>query len=95
MENGNADDDDDDDVDLFGSDEDDEETARIKQERLDAYAAKKSKKPAIIAKSSILLDVKPVNKLPLPLYPASLLTGSEWFQVTRLCLCSGMTRPIW
>lgn len=76
MENGNADDDDDDDMDLFGSDEDDEETARIKQERLDAYAAKKSKKPAIIAKSSILLDVKPVNKSALPLYPVSLLAGS-------------------
>lgn len=58
MENG--DDDDDDDVDLFGSDEEDEETARLKQERLDAYAAKKAKKPALIAKSSILLDVKPV-----------------------------------
>ncbi|KAM7379517.1 hypothetical protein PAMP_005063 [Pampus punctatissimus] len=53
------DDDDDDDIDLFGSDEDDEESARLKQERLDAYAAKKSKKPALIAKSSILLDVKP------------------------------------
>ncbi|XP_029687310.1 elongation factor 1-delta-like isoform X2 [Takifugu rubripes] len=52
-------DDDDDDLDLFGSDEEDEDTARIKQERLDAYAAKKSKKPALIAKSSILLDVKP------------------------------------
>lgn len=60
MENGDDDDDDDDDVDLFGSDEDDEEAARIKQERIDAYAAKKSKKPALIAKSSILLDVKPV-----------------------------------
>ncbi|XP_075877813.1 eukaryotic translation elongation factor 1 delta a (guanine nucleotide exchange protein) isoform X2 [Nelusetta ayraudi] len=61
-ENGNAAaaaDDDDDDIDLFGSDEDDEEASRIKQERLDAYAAKKSKKPALIAKSSILLDVKP------------------------------------
>lgn len=56
VENG----DDDDDLDLFGSDEEDEDTARIKQERLDAYAAKKSKKPALIAKSSILLDVKPV-----------------------------------
>ncbi|XP_042353525.1 uncharacterized protein LOC121951314 isoform X2 [Plectropomus leopardus] len=55
----NADDDEDDDIDLFGSDEEDEEAARIKQERLDAYAAKKSKKPALIAKSSILLDVKP------------------------------------
>lgn len=60
VENGGADDDDDD-MDLFGSDEDDEETARVKQERLDAYAAKKSKKPALIAKSSILLDVKPVR----------------------------------
>ncbi|XP_036939244.1 eukaryotic translation elongation factor 1 delta a (guanine nucleotide exchange protein) isoform X3 [Acanthopagrus latus] len=58
MENGD-DDDDDDDIDLFGSDDDDEEAARIKQERVDAYAAKKSKKPALIAKSSILLDVKP------------------------------------
>lgn len=53
--------DDDDDFDLFGSDEEDEEAARIKQERLDAYAAKKSKKPTLIAKSSILLDVKPVR----------------------------------
>lgn len=67
MENGNtaaAAADDDDDIDLFGSDEDDEEASRIKQERLDAYAAKKSKKPALIAKSSILLDVKPVNHPP-------------------------------
>lgn len=52
--------DDDDDVDLFGSDEeDDAEADRIREERLAAYAAKKSKKPALIAKSSILLDVKP------------------------------------
>ncbi|XP_042076157.1 eukaryotic translation elongation factor 1 delta a (guanine nucleotide exchange protein) isoform X5 [Haplochromis burtoni] len=50
---------DDDDIDLFGSDEEDEEAERIKQERLEAYAAKKAKKPALIAKSSILLDVKP------------------------------------
>lgn len=57
----NNNDDDDDDMDLFGSDEEDEEAARIKQERVDAYAAKKSKKPALIAKSSILLDVKPVR----------------------------------
>uniref|UniRef100_A0A3P8PWX1 Eukaryotic translation elongation factor 1 delta a (guanine nucleotide exchange protein) n=1 Tax=Astatotilapia calliptera TaxID=8154 RepID=A0A3P8PWX1_ASTCA len=32
---------DDDDIDLFGSDEEDEEAERIKQERLEAYAAKK------------------------------------------------------
>ncbi|BFG04805.1 probable elongation factor 1-beta [Drosophila madeirensis] len=52
--------DDDDDVDLFGSDEEeDAEAERIKQERVAAYAAKKSKKPALIAKSSVLLDVKP------------------------------------
>uniref|UniRef100_UPI0037E86014 elongation factor 1-delta-like isoform X2 n=1 Tax=Semicossyphus pulcher TaxID=241346 RepID=UPI0037E86014 len=55
----NGDDDDDDDIDLFGSDEDDEEAERLKQERVAAYAAKKAKKPTLIAKSSILLDVKP------------------------------------
>ena len=46
-------------MDLFGSDEDDEEAEKIKEERVKAYAEKKSKKPALIAKSSILLDVKP------------------------------------
>jgi len=50
---------DDDDVDLFGSDEEDAEAEKIKEERLKAYAEKKSKKPAVIAKSSIVLDVKP------------------------------------
>lgn len=50
----------DDDVDLFGSDEeDDEEAEKLKAERVKAYSEKKSKKPALIAKSSILLDVKP------------------------------------
>ncbi|EAT47998.1 AAEL000951-PB [Aedes aegypti] len=33
--------------------------AKLKEERLAAYNAKKSKKPALIAKSSIILDVKP------------------------------------
>jgi len=52
--------DDDDDVDLFGSDsEDDEAAAKVREERLAAYNAKKSKKPALIAKSSIILDIKP------------------------------------
>ncbi|KAM8875160.1 eukaryotic translation elongation factor 1 delta b (guanine nucleotide exchange protein) isoform 3-T5 [Spinachia spinachia] len=51
-------DDDDDDIDLFGSD-DDEEAAQLKEKRLKEYAEKKAKKPGIIAKSSILLDVKP------------------------------------
>ncbi|XP_055594583.1 probable elongation factor 1-beta [Uranotaenia lowii] len=53
--------DDDDDVDLFGSEDEEEsaEAAKLKEERLAAYNAKKSKKPALIAKSSIILDVKP------------------------------------
>jgi len=52
---------DDDDVDLFGSDSEgeDAEAAKVREERLAAYAAKKSKKPALIAKSNIILDVKP------------------------------------
>lgn len=56
-----ASDEDDDDIDLFGSDDDEaeEEAARIKEQRLAEYAARKAKKPAIVAKSSILLDVKP------------------------------------
>merc|ERR1712039_1038077 len=56
------DDDDDDDVDLFGSDDEEEESEdakRIREERLAAYHAKKSKKPAVIAKTSVLLDCKP------------------------------------
>ncbi|XP_019760382.1 probable elongation factor 1-delta isoform X2 [Dendroctonus ponderosae] len=53
--------DDDDDVDLFASDSEEEsnEASKIREERLAAYAAKKSKKPALIAKSNIILDVKP------------------------------------
>nr|XP_060631960.1 elongation factor 1-delta isoform X3 [Anolis sagrei ordinatus] len=55
-----AEEDEDDDIDLFGSDEEeDQEAARIREERLKQYAEKKSKKPGLIAKSSILLDVKP------------------------------------
>lgn len=50
---------DDDDLDLFGSDEEEvAEATKIREERLKAYAEKKSKKPAVIAKSSIVLDVK-------------------------------------
>ncbi|XP_047231385.1 eukaryotic translation elongation factor 1 delta b (guanine nucleotide exchange protein) isoform X4 [Girardinichthys multiradiatus] len=52
------DEDDDDDIDLFGSDED-EEADKLKEQRLKEYAERKAKKPAVIAKSSILLDVKP------------------------------------
>merc|ERR1712189_122239 len=55
------DDDDDDEVDLFGSDdeEEDADAARVREERLKAYADKKAKKPGPIAKSSVLLDCKP------------------------------------
>ncbi|XP_015711922.1 elongation factor 1-delta isoform X7 [Coturnix japonica] len=54
-------DDDDDDINLFGSDdeEEDQEAAKVREERLRQYAEKKAKKPGLIAKSSILLDVKP------------------------------------
>ncbi|CAB3998217.1 elongation factor 1-delta isoform X6 [Paramuricea clavata] len=54
----NDDDSDDDDDDLFGS-EDEEEKERVNQMRIQQYADKKSKKPAVIAKSNIILDVKP------------------------------------
>jgi len=51
----------DDDIDLFGSDDEevDEDAERLKQQRLAEYAAKKSKKPTVIAKSMVTLDVKP------------------------------------
>lgn len=53
--------DDDDDVDLFGSEdeEEDEAAAKVREQRLAEYAAKKSKKPVLIAKSNVILDVKP------------------------------------
>merc|ERR1711990_521747 len=52
----------DDDVDLFGSDdeEEDAEAERIKAERIAAYNARKAaKKGKVIAKSNIILDIKP------------------------------------
>merc|ERR1719513_429341 len=55
--------DDDDDFDIFGDeDEEEEETEEEKAKKkalLDAYHAKKAKKPVLIAKSSLMLDVKP------------------------------------
>lgn len=53
--------DDDDGVDLFGSEseEEDEEAKKLREQRVAAYTAKKSKKPTLIAKSNIILDVKP------------------------------------
>lgn len=52
---------DDDDVDLFGSDdEQDEEAEKLKQKRLAEYAAKNAAKgPKPAAKSIVTLDVKP------------------------------------
>lgn len=54
-------DDDSDSDDLFGSsdEEDNAEKERIKAERVAAYNARKANKKVVIAKSSILLDVKP------------------------------------
>nr|XP_029713751.1 transcriptional regulator ATRX homolog isoform X1 [Aedes albopictus] len=56
-----ADEEDDDDVDLFGSEDEDEDkaAAELREKRLAEYAAKKSKKPALIAKSNVILDIKP------------------------------------
>jgi elongation factor 1-delta len=53
--------DDDDGVDLFGSDSDEEDdaAAKVREQRLAEYAAKKSKKPVLIAKSNVIFDVKP------------------------------------
>jgi elongation factor 1-beta len=52
---------DDDDVDLFGSDdeEEDAEAARVRDERLAEYRKKKEAKPKVAAKSVVTLDVKP------------------------------------
>ncbi|CAH8515794.1 unnamed protein product [Heterobilharzia americana] len=50
--------DDDDADDLFASD-DDEEYEKLRKERQAAYEAKKANKTAIVAKSTIVLDVKP------------------------------------
>jgi len=52
---------DDDDVDLFGSDdeEEDAEAVRIREERLAEYRKKKEAKPKAAAKSIVTMDVKP------------------------------------
>jgi elongation factor 1-beta len=51
---------DEDDIDLFGSDDEvDEEAEKLKEQRLAEYRAKKAAKPKTIAKSSVVLDVKP------------------------------------
>ncbi|KAI3328933.1 hypothetical protein HD806DRAFT_266890 [Xylariaceae sp. AK1471] len=52
---------DEDDVDLFGSDdeEEDAEAVRVREERLAAYREKKATKPKTTAKSVVTLEVKP------------------------------------
>jgi elongation factor 1-beta len=52
---------DDDDIDLFGSDdeEEDAETVRVREERLAEYRKKKEGKTKPAAKSVVTLDVKP------------------------------------
>lgn len=73
-----AEDDEGDDIDLFGSDEEeDKEAARLREERLRQYAERKAKKPALVAKSSILLDVKPVSGSPLTLSCFAIVMGWE------------------
>lgn len=56
---------DDDEIDLFGSDDEEEdvEAARIKEERLAEYNKKKAGKTKPAAKSIVTLDVKPWGKL--------------------------------
>jgi elongation factor 1-beta len=52
-------------VDLFGSDdeEEDAEAARIREERLAEYRKKKEAKPKVAAKSIVTMDVKPWGEL--------------------------------
>ncbi|KAL3312689.1 Elongation factor 1-beta [Cichlidogyrus casuarinus] len=50
---------DDDEMDLFGSDDEDQEAKHA--EILKKYHEKKAKKPVLIAKSSIVLDIKPFD----------------------------------
>lgn len=53
-------DDDDDDIDLFGeADEAEEETLKAMESKRKAEEATKKKKPPVIAKSTIIMDVKP------------------------------------
>ena len=54
-------DDDDDDFELFGSDDEEDtgEAERLKADRIKKYQEKKEQKPKLIAKSNIILDIKP------------------------------------
>ena len=52
---------DDDDFELFGSDDEEDtgEAERLKADRIKKYQEKKEQKPKLIAKSNIILDIKP------------------------------------
>lgn len=69
--------DDDDEVDLFGSDdeEDDAEAERVKAERLAEYNKKKAGKVKPAAKSIVTLDVKPWGELTDHAFQALMLTS--------------------
>jgi len=57
--NGDVSDEEEEDFELFGEEEDDEAAEKLKQDRVKAYLEKKSNKPVLIAKSNIILDIKP------------------------------------
>ena len=82
--------DDDDEVDLFGSDdeEEDAEAARIKEERLAEYNKKKAGKVKPAAKSIVTMDVKPwgmcLPYLPMGLYANVVqMTRQTWTSSRR------------
>lgn len=74
---------DDDDIDLFGSDDEEEdvEAAKIREKNLAEYKAKKALKTKPAAKSIVTLDIKPWGQSPLtaeiPLHIQRTLTGSD------------------
>jgi len=72
---------DDDDGDLFGSDT--EEEKAIKAARVEAYKEKKSAKPALIAKSNVIFDVKPWDD------------ETDMAEVERLCRTIVMDGLLW
>uniref|UniRef100_A0A2K5CUY6 Translation elongation factor EF1B beta/delta subunit guanine nucleotide exchange domain-containing protein n=1 Tax=Aotus nancymaae TaxID=37293 RepID=A0A2K5CUY6_AOTNA len=83
-----AEDDGDNDIDLFGSDneEEDKDAAQLREEWLRQYTEKGAEKPVLVAKSSILLDVKPWDhKMDM----ASLETCVHSIQLDRLVVPVG------
>jgi len=77
---------DDDDVDLFASDEEEEDadSVRVREARLKAYADKKQAKgPGPIAKSSVVLDVKPWDD------------ETDMSEIERLVRTIGMEGLVW